>query len=632
MSKNREKKHAANVAEKQAHVQHSAEVADQHAEHHLVEAPKGTSRWRFLFNLFLVVFLLLIFSVTGPMMSTLSGDGQSAGATYLSWTTPDGEKITMDRAEFYTEKRAFARLENLMPYLLLGQVDPSEDYQLARFLILEGLAERSGIYVANSEVADTILEAFGSVEVYQNYLRSQRELSASAYEEVLRRGLVVRRYLLITSSTASEVLPDAVIDRWKLGAEEFNFEYVEALAESELENARSVIIPDDELEDWFTALPAFQQRPFMSDRSLAADVAYYDPTIVAVDFSGLFERFPRPEDEDAEELANRYYNSFSHVRFAKPAPDPEDDAAMKALEENPDEARFFTFEEVADQARREAPVYYSMIDWLADIKRRQTEGEVIDLQTEAIALGLQFQRVPPRSRNAWLEGEEPWAGRYSFGSIDTIEGSYSSRVAVEEDGLVVTQVIEVREPELPVFPEIRDEVATKWAEERAPQLATEKLELIRDAFGERPEEGEFEVSATAEEFKAAVEAAGLAVEERGYDRQFPKSKGPDDKPTQAEFFIRAKSILFSLDEGVVIAAEATRDGQAAYLVRVAGKREGDVTSMTPQEAADITNQMRTTANSTYFASTFGDSNWVMENFNVYLASLEDDTEDDTEDA
>ena len=127
MSKNREKKHAAHLAERKAHAQQAVEnTAEQH-EQHLVEAPKGTSRARFLFNLFLVVFLLLIFSITGPMMASLTGGGGATGEVFLSWTTPEGEKRVIETGDFYEEKRSFRNVEFLLPFLLGRQVDPGED-------------------------------------------------------------------------------------------------------------------------------------------------------------------------------------------------------------------------------------------------------------------------------------------------------------------------------------------------------------------------------------------------------------------------------------------------------------------------------------------------------------------------
>ncbi|MFT7485306.1 MAG: hypothetical protein ACI9F9_001154, partial [Candidatus Paceibacteria bacterium] len=281
---------------------------------------------------------------------------------------------------------------------------------------------------------------------------------------------------------------------------------------------------------------------------------------------------------------------------------------------------YFSFEEVEEQVRREAPIYYSMMDWLSHMQARMLGEEVVDLETEAISMGLNFLLVDPRSRANWINGDEPWAGRYFFGSISgSVEGQFNAKVAVEESSLVVAQIIEIRPPALPPFAEIRDEVADKWVTEQRPILAAAKLEELRGTFGERPEEGLFEPTSTSEEFVTAAEAAGFTVQERGWDRQFPRA---GQRPTSAEFYIRSKSILFTQPEGSIPVAEATRDGKAAYLMRCIGEREGDPSTMTPQEAANARQGLQSAAMTEYFTGSITNDDWLRTKFNLFLASEE----------
>ncbi len=622
MSKNREKKHAAHLAERKAHAQQTLESTAEQHEAHLVEAPKGTSRARFLFNLLLVIFLLLIFSITGPMMSSLTGGGAATGEVAMRWTTPDGERREVETGDFYDQKRRIRTLEPFFQFLLLGQVDPGDDIQVARFLILESLARRSGIHVADEEVAETILAFFETAENYNSFVASRRELTQKAFEEILRRGLIVRRFLQMSGLPAGEVLAEDVIERWKSGAQEYNFEFVEVVSEDYEDAARAELPGAEELEDWFNALPAFQKQEFNTERSFAADIAWFDPEAEG-DYAQLLERFPRPEEEDAEVMAENYYNRNSHVRFARPIPANEDEA--QKLEESGD--KFFTFEEVKEQVQREAPIYYSMMDWISDLRLRQSQGENPDLETEAISLGLNFVRLEPRTLTALREGEEPWSGNYLAGSLMRVqEGEFSRRVEVEEGALVVGKVIEILPPSLPPFPEIQDRVADKWVKERRPAIAAERLEAVRDAFGERPEEegAAFETSATSEEFAAAATAAGFEVQERGWSTQYPRLGEVQEQPTQFEFYLRSKASLYSADDGHVAAAEATRDGNAAYLVRCAGEREADVSTMRPVEVDSNLSQLRQAAAQKFFTSTYADDNWLRSTFNLYLRSLDEE--------
>jgi hypothetical protein len=618
MSKNREKKHSDHLAERKAHAHEVVESAAEHHETHLVEAPKGTSRARFLFNFLLVVFLLVIFSITGPMMSTLSGGGGATGEIAMSWTTPDGERISIEVGDWYTEKQRIAKISNFGPYLLLGQLDPGDDLQLARFVILESLAQRAGIYVADEEVADAILENFGTKDNYDTYIAQTRGRSAAAFEAVLRRGLVVRRYIQMAALSAGEVLSEDVRERWQLGAKEHDFEYVEVLTDDFEEAARAVLPADDELEDWFNSLPEWQKQEFNTEPSFAFDVAWLDPGLPTV-YTQLFERYPRPEEEDAQQQAELYFNRHNHVRFVRPEP-AEEEETEDETEVDPQD-RFFTLEEVSEQVNREAPIYASLMDWLSDMRKRESGGESVDLETEAISLGMQFARVEPRTVTALRDAEEPWAGLFFAGTLSRVpEGQFTPRITVEAGALVTARVIEILPPSLPPFAEIRDRVADKWVDERRPIIAAEALEAIRDAFGERPaEEGEaFVTSATAEEFLAAVEAAGYEVQKRGWATQYPRQGDTEVRATLIENYLRSRMTLFSMDPDGVDSAEATRDGQAAYLVRYVGSRDGDIATMRPIEVASALGQVQQTALTEFFSSTIGDFEWLRREFNLFL--------------
>ena len=618
MSNQREKKHA----HKGEH--EGAEIgSEHHDEHHLVEAPRGTSRTRFLFNLILVVFLLLIFSITGPMMSSLSGGNQSSGETYLAWTMPGGDRVTLDANEFITEKRRFARLGPILGYLQFPGVDTGDEIELARFLIVEKLAERAGIWVADDEVSETILTLFVTQENYINFINNSRDLTPVAYEGVLRRGLIVRRYILLQGETAGEILADDVIEQWKENSQEYNFDFVEVLAEDFADAARTALPDDAALEAYFDALPAFQKGRFNTEARLSGEIAWFDPTLER-DYSALLARYPAPEDSVPEEVANQYFNSFSSVRFTRPAPDVEGlsdeerEAAMADFEP------FYSFDEVAEQARAEAPIYYAMTDWLADLRERTANGETADLETEAIVYGLDFVSFEPRTRAEFSGGEEAWSGRYLMGTLaGGTPGEVSTRVVVEENAIVVPRLLERLDPTLPPFADVRDKVADKWVEEEQPKLAVAKLESLRDLFGERPETGVFEPTATAEAFAAAVEAAGFEVQQRGWKRQYPAADD-EDRPTQAEFYIRSRASLFTLEDGDVAEAEASRDGKAAYLLRSMGSRYPDPADMTPLEAAATQAQLESAAATEFYTGTLRNNDWLISTYNIQLRSLQEE--------
>ena len=83
----------------------SQKTATPPAEHHddeLVHVPKGQSRVQFILMCIVIVVILIAFSITGPMMQTLSGN--PAGETFVSWQVPGNEPTAMDSQSFRQEK------------------------------------------------------------------------------------------------------------------------------------------------------------------------------------------------------------------------------------------------------------------------------------------------------------------------------------------------------------------------------------------------------------------------------------------------------------------------------------------------------------------------------------------------
>lgn len=619
MSKNREQKHAKHLAERQAHEEevHDQEVAEHHD--HFVEAPKGTSRARFLFNFLLVVFLLLIFSITGPMMAALSRGGGS-DEVYLSYTLPNGEQRTFTGAEFIQAKRDFGMLEPLFPALGFQGVDPGDDEAAAKFLILEDMARLSGVSAPSSDLADFILALFGDRDSYLSYIASRRSLTPAVFEGLLRRGRTVQIYRQLMSIAPVQVSPDKIAEQWQTQNQEYDFQYVRVENADYDEAARAALPGPEELQDWFDALSPFEKSRFNTQPSWSADLAFFDVASDA-DMSVLFERYPRPEDEDAEEMANNYYNSFSHVRFLRPA--PEDGGELEG-------DKFLSFDEVADVARREAPIYYSLSDWLTDMQVRLDGGEVVDLATEATALGLAFVQVDPRTRDAWAAGEEPWAGETLAASTSALaEGRLATRVVVEEGALVVAQAIERLAPSQPPFDEIREQVADKWVEQRRSEVAVEALESLRAAFEEAPaDETEAEntpatprkAMAELEAFKAAVEAAGLELVERGYASRYPRPGEDPEARGEVDNYLQNTTRFYTLEPGEIAEPESSRDGVASYLVRFGGKRDMSLDQMDPGELQQLQATLGRSALTTFFGKTWDDERWIRETFALYLRS------------
>ncbi len=730
MSKNRDKKHTKQKHDREAHHQEVVEKEQSASERVLVETPKGSSRLRFMLNLGLVIFLLLIFSITGPMMSALTGDGTSGEDVFVSWKLPGGEQRTLSIRDFYIEKRNLKMLEPLFPFLLMApDTKPEDDENVARFLIMEDLARLAGVSAAGEEMSELILNLFGTSDNYRMFVARQgRDVTPAMFEAVLQRGLAYRRYRSLMATAVGEVDPEEVVVQWKETNQEYRFQYVTLEATAFEEEAKGQVPDVEVLQDWFDALPTYQTREFNTDESWGADLAFF-----AIDAETLpqtlLDRFPPVEGSDPELAARDYYNSLSYVRFVRPeeevddesetdgtetdgtdtdasetddpdagepdAPaeetDPEGDAEAPTedddtegdtegedtIEPEPEEPevddRFYPYEEVAEAARREAPVYNAFVAWLADINRRVAEGEAVDLETEAISMGLSYERVDPRTATAWTEGTEAWAGERLVSAMRGVEeGSFSRWIAVEEGGFAVGRITERRPPSLPPFEEIRERVAEKWAVERSSEIALERLQAIRETFREpadeepadgseespdenaeetpdesaeetpdenaeetpdenaeeTPDENVEEEEAEDEPFlpvtelealRSAVEAAGYELVDRDYQPRNPGVGYDYASETPADRYLRTTSLLFSLEDGQLPEPQTSRDLKNAFLVRYDSQRDPSLESMGPFELTSEGGMMARTAAQEFFTATFDNPEWVAKTYLLKFA-------------
>ena len=684
MSKNRDKKHSQQKHDREAHHQEVVEKEQSASERVLVEAPKGSSRLRFMLNLGLVIFLLLIFSITGPMMSALTGDGGAGEDVFVSWKLPGGEQRTLSIRDFYIEKRNLKMLEPLYPFLLMApDTKPENDENVARFLILEDLARLAGVSAAGEEMSELILELFVTADNYKMFVARQgRDVTPAMFETVLQRGLAYRRYRSLVASAVGEVDPEEVVVEWKESNQEYRFQYVTLEATAFEEEAKGQVPDIEVLQDWFDELPAYQTREFNTEESWGADLAFF-----AVDSETLpqtlLDRFPPAEGTDPELAARDYYNSLSYVRFVRPEDEVKDETDSEESEtdvsdtdatdaEEPDESaeeteqegdteepiesegedtsepeveepevdeRFYPYEEVAEAARREAPVYNAFVAWLADVNRRVAEGEAVDLETEAISMGLSYQRVDPRTATAWSEGLEAWAGERLVSAMRGVEeGSFSRWIAVEEGGFAVGRITERRPPSLPPFEEIRDRVAEKWAVERSSEIALERLQAIRETFRppaeEEPADGSEETpDEDAEEtpdelflpvteleaFQSAVEAAGYELVDRDYQPRNPGAGYDFTSESPSDRHLRTTSLLFSLEDGQLPEAQTSRDLKNAFLVRYDSKRDPSIDKMGPYELTSQGGMMARTAAQEFFTTTLDNPEWVEKTYLLKFA-------------
>ncbi len=604
-----------------------APTPETHAEDDLIVVPKGSSRLRFYLTILLTVFVLIVFVVAEPMMGAAGGRG-AADEDFVRWTGLDGKQKRLSRADFLSEKLRFGYLEDgIVRAMGLAAQRVQRDDEAARLIVMDDLARSWGIEITDQELADQLRALFGPDLVgYDLYVRRIRTLSKASFEAVLRRAMRIQRFEMFLASGMATADPGKVVERWQDRHREFAFDYVQTVSEDYFDEARAALPSDEELEAWLAARSEIEKSRYLSAERYTAEAAYV-PFGPDLDATLLLERYPRAEDSDATELARDYYNRFSHVRFQRPEPlpEPERGEGEEESEQDPLAERdriYLTFDEAQEQALREAPIYFAMQDWLRDLRAR-AEGEGLDLAREAGELGLSYERIDaPQTRQQWTdEVQRPWTGRFVVGSHGNVEpGQLVGRVVVDEGAIVISRVLERFPRAMPPFAEIREQVADAWAAVEATQVGLRRLEALYESLKSAAAEGD-EPPATIVldegRFAELVSAAGFEVLRRDYAGRFATPPMDGDQ-AQIEAYLRTSSLFYAGPDGEVFEPSATRAGSHAFLVRLAGRRDADLSKMKPDELMALRQQLQQQSVTTFFQDTYRSQAFLEQRHGLWL--------------
>lgn len=623
-----------------------APAAEAQHEDDLIVVPKGTSRTRFYLLIGLTVFVLLVFVVMEPLMMTAGRRGDEDQA-FMRWTGTGGAERVLSRADFMSEKRVFSYLdENMLQAMGLSNQRIQQDDEAARLIVMDDLARGWGIEITDAELAEQLRALFGpDLAGYEFYLRRYRTLTKAAFESALRRAMRIHRFELLAASGVAMADPDRVVELWQERQKEYAFDYVELESADFVEEARAELPEDEQLEVWLAGRNEVERSRFLRPERYTADAVYLPLTDEELpDGTLLFDRYPRPEDEDPLELAQNYYNRFVNVRFVRPEPLPEtpppggeegeggeeQDVAGPPPPQDPIDERdriYFTFDEVRERVLAEAPIHQSMQDWFNDLRSRALDGEV-DLILEAADLGLVYASIDtPYTRQQWLEEvNQPWVGRFLVGAQGSVEpGQYVPRVVVEERALVVSRVLQRFPRALPPFEEIRDEVAEAWATAHAGKVALGKLEDLYEGMRrELGEDGEPTRNVVLEEerFREWVEGPGFVVRRRDYRGRFA-TPPPDELPTQLEAYLRVTSAIYAAEDGAVLPPGTNRTGTHSFLLRMAGRRDADLAQMKPDELSNLSRQVRQQNATNFLQDTYRSTEFLQERHGLWLRGFEE---------
>ncbi|MBK8178232.1 MAG: hypothetical protein IPK67_04930 [Planctomycetes bacterium] len=554
-----------------------------------IVVPKGTSKLRFLFLLVLTILILVLFTVGDQLISSIGRP--AAKTTDVVWDGPVVGKRVISVTEFIDEKRR----EDLFRGAFGARSNKFDDDELASELLLDDLAQRTGIQISVKDLARAIYEGFPGIcppmqnrDFYLKYLESVR-VPAPVFEGVLMRKLRVERYQQFVRGATMVADTSKVESEWQKLNPQFAFDVIE-VTHANFDAEAKASQPDEAgMRAWYDAIPD-KRALFFADFLPASNAA----EVVAYVFGGantaeeLIAKFPLPAETDAEQTAKDYYNQYSSVRFLRETPLPEGSPEAEGKDR-----LINSFEEVADLARRESRVLYALRAWVADIKLRKAEGKPLDLAAEAAALGLTFRPSDGAKSDADWTALADMGGPFLTRSIaGTVKDDFGADISVDRRAMTFPRVLEKNASAPPPYEKVAEKAVAEWLKQKTQELAVAKLTAVRDALPKAPiPEGTTPPAvqnpkADEAQFKAAAEAAGLVVERRDWMTTTAQNNDPEASKPSHEF-LRFNGFLRNLPADEVSAVQQDRMRLRSYLVRSLGQREPPEVKLTPNDFTRI---------------------------------------------
>ncbi|MCH2101763.1 MAG: SurA N-terminal domain-containing protein, partial [Planctomycetes bacterium] len=456
--------------------------------------PQPMSQRRRLFLIGVAIFCLIIFSVTGPMMTAF--DKMFGGGPALIATA----ELPSGKVEFTNEDQVRAAQMMQWEERFFGPQfrGESEEDELV-YTLLRRLGDDLGLVVSDATVQNFIIGMIGQGGDYQTLVRNMGFTSALQFEMLLRDVLRVPMLeeMLASSQVPTEV---EVLDLFKERYEEFQLEYVIWRA-SEFEAAAQETEPTaEELQNFYDEGLSFTQRRDLENEEAVA----FEAVVVTADAlaTEAVEAWA-PAEEPTEEMLSSFYE-FNR-RFLYERPLPEDSS-----EQDPELGPYLSREELGGERIKQ--------DWMLQAAAQALQGDAAessDLTAFAAEKGVeavQFGEPIPASQLAELER----IGNERLSQLLRVDEGIFLASPILGDGYAVIARATMQVPrELPELEEIRESVIDYWREGRQPELATEAADTLIKAFPQPEIEGDA-VVVDAENFASAAAGVGLQSSTLGW--------------------------------------------------------------------------------------------------------------------
>lgn len=578
----RQERHASPTAKAEDGSEHAEPTAEEFLEaEELLKTPKGRSPLTYAFLIFLLIFLLVVFLAADAFYAVPGQQG--VRDVVMRWDHPSKGTQSVTRIDFERMRRTLGVIQ--------GQrnVEPE---QVASFMVADSIATEAGVTVSDAELVQALIDLSDQTGGTDNYkaaiARSGIPGGVSAFEETMRRVRRIGRYRALLGSMNALPDPTEIESTWADQHQLRTFDYSYTTIADQVERALAENPDDAALQAWFDGRPDYERNQYQTPASQRVEFIGVDLSDPTRSFDTLLAAYPAADDTDIDARAQEYYDTSYFARFKRPEPlEAPEDGSIEDFQSRV----YFTFDEVVEDCLREAAIKDALLVWRANVDADLAAGVEVDFAAEAERLGIDY--LAPEAPLSQVELRElgGLGGLYVAGQIAglTEPGGVTADVTVNSASLSTARLIEKFDATIPPLAEIREDVLTAWADERAVELATETLADVRATLAPESEEDSTAMEADYEAFSAAVAAAGLPLERLArFDRADRPTAGEEDTPEVG--FLRSLSQLYNLEPGAVTEPVKSFDNERVYLIRLESIDDPDPSAMTAKDFQQLFSQ------------------------------------------
>lgn len=518
------------------------------------------------------IFCLVIFSVTGPMMSafaSLVGAGPQDQATMV---VPDGDEVTISGEDWLTA-RNWASVESTVLFSGLADRELNEESILS-YAVLRELADELEIGITDERIRQQIQlqMQFMRVTTYDEYLARLRQRSRTGYERLLRECLRVEVVRELLASSAVSTTQQA-LEAWAEENEEIRFHYLQWKGEDFVDAAAALEPSEEELQTFFDEGLSPQQRRDLENEEAASFEA------LALSAEALETEAVQswaPELEPTEDDLDGFFRiqRFTSYRQEDGSPMSREQIGEERL------ARDYRLYQLMESLAEE-------LDGVEDLQAFADERGLERILAEEMVVLSQLQDFP-RLGSPRLE-------QVVRGTVD----EWLTLPILGEDLAYLVRPKQIQERTLPELAEVRDSVVDYWREKRQAELAEEGAEAFVDGLPR--EEGAAEEDPVVLEMEAFQEQATQAEQSLNLVDWIGRRPRPADPKFSTDQqvipFLRGQvgQNLGDLEDGQILGPFQHPQSQSWLVVRLESRRPVDKEKIWPSELTIAQSYGRTAA-------------------------------------